>query len=64
MIKKANTKVIDLVMYVIGLYSRKKTVVTCDGVFCGYAYSSYPLRRYLWTTVLLCAVFVGLFVEG
>ena len=63
MIKKANTKVIDLVMYVIGLYSRKKSVVTCDGVFCGYAYSEYPLRRYLWTGILLAMLAIGLIME-
>ncbi|SFB10068.1 hypothetical protein [Selenomonas ruminantium] len=61
--KRVNTKIIDLLMYVIGLYSRKKSVVTCDGVFCGYAYSGYPVRRYLWTAVLFGAMVAGLIID-
>ncbi len=60
--KKINTKIIDLIMYVIGLYCRKKTVVTCDGVFCGYCYSSYPVRRYLYTVMFIVIIAAGLFV--
>lgn len=61
--KRINTKIIDLLMYVIGLYSRKKSVVTCDGVFCGYAYSGYPVRRYLYTLMFI-VVFIAGFIVG
>ena len=60
--KRVNTKIIDLLMYVIGLYSRKKSVVTCNGVFCGYAYSSFPIRRYLYTLMIVLAFVAGVIV--
>ncbi|BAL85118.1 hypothetical protein SELR_pSRC300450 (plasmid) [Selenomonas ruminantium subsp. lactilytica TAM6421] len=60
--KRVNTLIIDLIMYVIGLYSRKKSVVTCNGVFCGYAYSSFPVRRYLYTIMFILAFVLGLII--
>lgn len=61
--KKFNGKVIDFILSIIHLYCRKKTIVTCDGYFIGFAYGEYPLRRYLWTGILLAMVIIGLIME-
>lgn len=61
--KKINSKMIDFILSIIQLYCRKKTVVTCDGYFVGYAYGEYPIRRYLWTGILLAMVIIGLVME-
>lgn len=61
--KRINTKFIDFVLYVISLYTRKRYIVTCDNKFCGYAYSSYPVRRYFYTFALFAALVAGLLVD-
>ncbi len=61
--KKINGYILDFILDIISLYCREKTLVTCDGVFCGYAYGAYPIRRYLWTGIILAVMVIGLIGE-
>ncbi len=61
--KKINGAILDFILAIFSMYCREKTIVTCDGVFCGYAYGAYPVRRYLWTAIILAVTFLGL-MEG
>ena len=61
--KKINGWIVECILGIISLYCREKTLVTCDGVFCGYAYGAYPVRRYLWTGIIIAAIFFGM-LEG
>ena len=61
--KKINGAILEFILSIISLYCREKTLVTCDGVFCGYAYGAYPVRRYLWTGIIIAFVLFGM-MEG
>ncbi len=61
--KKINGWIVECILDIISLYFREKTPVTCDGYFVGYAYGAYPVRRYLWTGIIIAAMFFGM-LEG